>query len=93
VRSILKMGRLISVTQCRVAGCDVSVARAGNLLQATEDWTLQKYFELNKVHAFQVHVQTNGTNNLFLIMMTGGKCQLSRFVPVPDAKGWEWVLH
>ena len=33
----IKEGRLINVTRCRVAGSDVSVARAANLHQATED--------------------------------------------------------
>ena len=31
----IKKGRLINVTQCRVAGSDVTVARAANLHQAT----------------------------------------------------------
>jgi len=31
----IKKGRLIDVTRCRVAGSDVSVARAANLHQAT----------------------------------------------------------
>ena len=32
--------KLLKVTRCRVAGSDVSVARAANLHRATEDWTL-----------------------------------------------------
>ena len=34
-RAQFKKGRLINVTQCRVAGSDVLVARAANLHQAT----------------------------------------------------------
>jgi hypothetical protein len=34
----IKKGRLINVTRCRVAGSDVSVARAANLHQATVDY-------------------------------------------------------
>ena len=37
----IKKGRLINATRYRVAGSDISVARAANLYQATEDWTLQ----------------------------------------------------
>ena len=37
----IKKGRLINVTRCRVAGSDVSVARAANLHHATEDWMLR----------------------------------------------------
>ena len=40
----IKKGRLINVTRCRVAGSDVSVVRAANLHQATEDWTLRNLF-------------------------------------------------
>ena len=34
----IKKGKLINVMRCRVAGSDVSVARAANLHQAIEDW-------------------------------------------------------
>ena len=40
----IKKGRLINVTRCRVAGSDVSVARAANLHQATEVRTLRSPF-------------------------------------------------
>ena len=37
-------GRLINVTRCRVAGSNVSIARAANLHQTSEDWTLRNPF-------------------------------------------------
>ena len=64
----IKKGRLINVTGCRVAGSDVSVARAANLLQATSSPCRPSIFQklnnelLQTARGLQVDLQYTNHN-------------------------------